>query len=214
MDKYIFEYRNAVPEDLCKRIIEKFENDDRKADGKVVGTFVTKYFKNNKSGDDTAVMKSMKDSTDLSISGLDGWEQIDSELSKYIGEISYKYFDYLKSNFVYDQTVHALEPYIDFGKMIDNGYLLQRISKGSRYNWHSDGDMTGNGMFAAIILYLNTLDYDEGGCTELVSGRMIRPECGKVLIFPATWTFVHRGNVVLGENSKYICSSNIHIFPH
>ena len=53
------------------------------------------------------------------------------------------------------------------------------------------------------LFYLNTIE--EGGETEFIDGTKIKPETGKLLIFPATWTYEHRGNVPISSN-KYICT--------
>lgn len=55
-------------------------------------------------------------------------------------------------------------------------------------------------------LYLNTLDLpDEGGETEfLYQKRRIPPVENTMILWPASYTHVHRGNAVLGSRSKYI----------
>jgi len=37
----------------------------------------------------------------------------------------------------------------------------------------------------------------------------VTPECGTVLVFPATWEYVHRGNVPVDED-KYILGGYLH----
>jgi len=37
----------------------------------------------------------------------------------------------------------------------------------------------------------------------------VSPECGTILIFPATWTYLHRGNTPI-SNDKYILGSYKH----
>ena len=54
----------------------------------------------------------------------------------------------------------------------------------------------------ASILYLNE-DF-EGGETEFLNGRKIKPETGKLVLFPSTWCMVHRGCPVT-EGQKYLC---------
>ena len=52
------------------------------------------------------------------------------------------------------------------------------------------------------MLYLN--DIDEGGETEfLYQGKKLKPEQGKVVIFPCGFTFPHRGNPIY-KGEKYI----------
>lgn len=57
----------------------------------------------------------------------------------------------------------------------------------------------------AMILYLN--DVDEGGETEFPSHSIkIKPETGKVLIFPCNYLFPHQGNVPI-SGPKYIATA-------
>jgi len=56
-----------------------------------------------------------------------------------------------------------------------------------------------------IITYLN--DDFEGGETEfLYQGVRVKPEKGKTVIFPASYTHVHRGNPPIG-GTKYIATT-------
>jgi hypothetical protein len=84
---------------------------------------------------------------------------------------------------------------------------MQRTDPGGGYHiWHSE---QGNGEHAdrvlVYMLYLNSLDEGEGGETEfLYQRKRIRPEANTMLLWPATFTHTHRGNTVLGDQSKYI----------
>lgn len=54
-------------------------------------------------------------------------------------------------------------------------------------------------------LYLNTLDQGEGGETEfLYQKRRIPAVENTMILWPASYTHLHRGNAVLGDKSKYI----------
>jgi hypothetical protein len=50
------------------------------------------------------------------------------------------------------------------------------------------------------ILLLN--DVNEGGETYFIDGK-VKPTTGKLLLFPATWTYLHKGDIPR-SNSKYI----------
>ena len=53
------------------------------------------------------------------------------------------------------------------------------------------------------MIYLN--DIEDGGETEFqYQRRRISPSAGTVVFFPAGLTHVHKGNLVLGEQDKYI----------
>ena len=70
------------------------------------------------------------------------------------------------------------------------------------------GDYISARRFLVFFVYLN--DVKEGGETEFPTlDLQVSPECGTILVFPATWTFLHRGNVPI-SNDKYILGSYKH----
>jgi hypothetical protein len=81
---------------------------------------------------------------------------------------------------------------------------LQRTEKGGGYHsWHyeQDGKACADRQMT-FILYLN--DIEEGGETEyLYQNRRVKPEAGKLVIWPASYTHTHRGNPPLTD-CKYI----------
>lgn len=84
---------------------------------------------------------------------------------------------------------------------------IQRTDPGGGYHiWHAEqGGGTHASRVLVYTLYLNTLSSEEGGETEfLYQRKRIRPEENTMIIWPAAFTHAHRGNVVLGERSKYI----------
>lgn len=199
MDHFILEIPNALPLDICKSMIERFENDNEQVKGQV--NYGTSGFK---------LMENMKNTTEVLLNERDDWKDIHSILNRCIGSNLRKYLSYLENTFDVDQEVNVLGniPFIE--KTYDLGYTIQKTDKGCRYAWHYDGGI-GVNAFVNIIIYLNTLDYDEGGCTKFIHGRKVRPEAGKMLIFPSTWTFVHTGSQVKGTQPKYTCISNVMI---
>ena len=86
--------------------------------------------------------------------------------------------------------------------------LCQKVQKtptgGGYHVWHdeSTGSIDVSGRIGVWMLYLND-DY-EGGETEfLYYKKRIQPERGKLLIWPAGYTHVHKGNMVLA-GTKYV----------
>lgn len=86
-----------------------------------------------------------------------------------------------------------------------SGMQMQKSLKGKGYfNWHSDNDETDFEVYRVLapIFYLN--DVESGGGTEFkYQDITIKPEKGKLVIFPATWNYLHRGVKPL-SNDKYI----------
>ena len=189
----IMELPGFVPEVLCNDIIQKFESDDRKIDGRI------------KCGMGNAVETDTKNTKELHISHLEDWKLLDGSLHKYIQSAVGLYLKYFKEEYDFVQPIHTFGPLLKsletFG-VHDNGYSIQKQIKGYEYKWHYD--MTESSFLFGMV-YLNTIEPDEGGCTEFLSGRKIRPEIGKIMLSPASWTCAHRGNKFTSEN-KYIIS--------
>ena len=70
-------------------------------------------------------------------------------------------------------------------------------NKGSGGGWHRDSINPS----VKAMLYLN--DVDEGGETEFWGTLKVKPEAGKLILFPATWTYPHCANIPI-SNAKYI----------
>jgi hypothetical protein len=88
-------------------------------------------------------------------------------------------------------------------RMTVNTMKVQKTLPGEGYHsWHTEKSPTYIERLWSVILYLN--DVAEGGETELlVQKKRIEPRMGRVLIFPATYTHIHRGNPPL-SGEKYI----------
>jgi hypothetical protein len=92
-------------------------------------------------------------------------------------------------------------------KITGTAMKMQRTDPGGGYHvWHGE---QGNGNHAervlVYMLYLNSLNDGDGGETEFLYQRLrLRPEENAMIIWPAAYTHAHRGNTVLGNQSKYI----------
>ena len=62
------------------------------------------------------------------------------------------------------------------------------------------------------IIYLNDVEKDSGGTTEFSCGKTIQPKAGKIVFFPCTWTYFHRGKT-LEKGVKYIATNGLMIKP-
>lgn len=93
------------------------------------------------------------------------------------------------------------------GRIRGTAMKMQRTDPGGGYHiWHGE---QGNGEHAdrvlVYMLYLNSLAEEDGGETEfLYQRKRIRPEANTMLLWPAAFTHTHRGNMVLGDKSKYV----------
>jgi hypothetical protein len=196
MDKFIVELPNFIPPKLCEQIINRFESDDKKTVG----------FMRYHMGDDT-ITERLKYNEELNISAYENWKDISSDLRIFMEQAILEYFKHIKDNFNYDQKYHTLDRILSLINIEHDMYLVQKIKRGDYFPWHIDG-VIGTKFFVQIIIYLNTLNIEDGGRTEFSNGRSIKPEIGKVLIFPCSWTFPHRGTKVKCDY-KYICTLHI-----
>lgn len=81
---------------------------------------------------------------------------------------------------------------------------IQKTEIGQGYHaWHCEtGDRPTSTRIMAFLLYLN--DVDEGGETEfLYYPSRVKPQVGKLILFPGGFTHTHRGNPPL-SGTKYI----------
>ena len=178
----IYENNHALTTETCEEIIQRFRHDDRKAPGITT------------SGE---VMPELKKSMDLGISDLDEWEGIDQTLYQSLAENLEKYSK---------QTTEITGQPLWSSKIQDSGYNVKRYRPDDYYNWHVDCQTYQNGWTrtVACIWYLN--EVEEGGETEFAFGHKVVPMTGKLILFPATWNFPHRGLSPI-QGNKYIITS-------
>ena len=123
-----------------------------------------------------------------------------------------EYIDHIQSHYAlkcYDDN--ELYDWADFtplfGDISDKGYQIQETKPTQFYDWHDDAMIHWNEnkeRSLTFIWYLN--DIYDGGCTEFFNGFSVPPRAGRMIIFPSTWTYMHRGARLLGANNKYICT--------
>ena len=178
----IYERHNALDQKTCDDIIQRFRHDDRKAPGITT------------SGE---VMPELKKSMDLAISDLDEWEDIDRTLFESLAENLEEYSK---------QILEIIGNPLWSSEIKDTGYNIKRYRQNDYYNWHVDCQTYIEGWTRTIagIWYLN--EVEEGGETEFAFGHKVVPEIGKLILFPATWNFPHRGLSPIKGN-KYIITS-------
>ena len=119
----------------------------------------------------------------------------------------YKRFDDILEKYKQDVKVHkkALPEKSAWEEIRIKRY---RAGRGNFLDHVDVGDYISARRFLVFFVYLNNVV--EGGETEFPTlDLQVSPECGTILVFPATWTFLHRGNVPI-SNDKYILGSYKH----
>jgi len=178
-NSFIFEKTDALPADLCDEMVRRFEQDKENQYPGRLGQTVTSN-------------QDIKKTTDLVASGKPGWEDIDQALFQSMGKA----------------ILEFREKYIYFkGPFKDMGYNLQRYEAGEYYHWHIDGgshDFSQRQLVA--IWYLNDVEGPGGETEFLFQDTKIKPEKGKLILFPPFWTHEHRA-VQLKKGVKYIATT-------
>jgi hypothetical protein len=176
---FIFEKPDSLPKAFCEDVISRFEKDE---DGQYKGRI----------GQLANEDDSIKKSTDLVVSGKEHWKDVDKALFQSLGRA----------------VIEFRESYPFFkGPFKDMGYGVQRTDPGEHYHWHIDGgshDFSHRQLVA--IWYLNDVAGPGGETEFLFQDVKIKPELGKLILFPPFWTHEHRG-VTLASGVKYIATT-------
>jgi Rps23 Pro-64 3,4-dihydroxylase Tpa1-like proline 4-hydroxylase len=184
-DPLIWTKNKVLSSEFCKHTINKFENDERKHEG-LIGL--------------ERRTSSIKKSVDLNISYYLDWKDEDSIFYQSLKENIVEYIEYCNKYNNYFPNAYVSCSMRENRK--DTGYQIQRTKPGEYYDWHNDGLVENN--FSRIFTYIWYLnDISQEGYTEFSNGIKVQPEQGKILIFPSTWTYVHRG-VSPKFETKYI----------
>jgi hypothetical protein len=177
----------ALPKKLCEKIIKAYHELDNKNEttpGLVGGV-----------GHQGNINKAAKNSRDVEIGAYYPYRTLLYEINKHL-QICYN---------VYMDKYWQVGQYLD--KHAVTAWQIQRYSTRDQGGYHAF-HIENNGVHnmrrvMAYIVYLN--DIKEGGETEFLHQNIrVKPETGKVIIFPAYFTHVHRGNPVLSSEDKYI----------
>ena len=176
---FIFEKPGALSAELCRLAIERFEQHrDEHYEGRI--------------GQDVGKDRRVKRTTDLVVSGKPHWKDIDQALFRSIGQAILEF--------------RETYPYFK-GPFKDMGYGIQRYKPGEYYHWHIDGGSHEFSQRQLVALwYLNDVAGPGGETEFLFQDLQIKPEQGKLVLFPPFWTHEHRA-VILQTGVKYIATT-------
>jgi len=203
MDDFIIEIKNAYPDELCDEFIHEWVTPKEHLMSKYHPDLPMDIHLKMKSSQDIQFQLHSEGNIVPNPRHLllnDKYQYIMTKVKK-------KYTDILIENGLDRRSstppeVYMLQEQITYS--IQSGIVMARTDPGQHYDWHVDsmfGDLCRERLLTCI-LYLNDMDEDAGGCTEFSNGRVVRPEKGKVLIFPATPQYVYRGAIV-NKGTKY-----------
>ena len=113
---FIYEIPNALPGDICRETIRRFEE---KTDQQNAGRIGTGQIQES----------TIKKTTDIFISGREDWKDIDTQLRQSLAAGL--------------REMAKLYPFFGVNRFKDIGYNLQRYQPGEYYHWHVDSGPGG-----------------------------------------------------------------------
>jgi len=212
---FIYTADNALPDELCNQLIERFEAHPEKRAG----------------GTGSGIDPLQKRSLDITIDNIDAFRECGQKVVNIalrhfaLYFLKYPFFGSLnpvvKNKETGEETMVTMENRDmvteDLMRIIVPSYfrlaplniLKYKTMEGGYPRWHAevfpdpDGEAIHRVLF--FVFYLN--DVVKGGETELFFyGAKVPPRKGRVLIAPASFTHTHRGNMP-ESGDKYILTS-------
>ena len=216
-DDFVEDYEGALDRAACAAIVERFAAAGNAQPGRVGG----------------GVIPELKDSLDLSITGLDDWRDIEQMLNDAVLKGLLRYLRRYPQALISPLMLQHTSPdgatrrltADDIAARDDAGLLdlvaatlrpgainLQRYTagRGGYPYWHCElypRDPRAETLHRHLLwtIYLND-DFEQGETEFLYQRRTIAPKTGSLLIAPAAFTHTHRGNRPHGGD-KFIATS-------
>jgi len=194
MNNFIYLKNNSLPPELCDDIIKYYyEESDSHYDGET----------------HSGVNKKIKDTTDFIIPKHTEksikWEKINNILYKELHKNLQIYINNLQNIPEFSCENNKVEfKFFDINYFLDKVFMIQKYEKQKgKYIYHNDFSLD-NKKYRVItyLWYLN--DVEEGGETELWHNLKIKPEKGKLLLFPSHWSVPHCGKMPISSDKIII----------
>ena len=186
MDPYIYINRNSLSSDICKDIIEIYEKTQNKHRATTIGGLNEDVLR--------AFQCPIQNITD------DEWPTIHSFLLQELTNNLKTYAKVLDSQIGDGNIYRHMKDDLKYNEFHINKY---ESNNGGKYDYHIDRYLNkemNEERHITFIWYLN--DVTEGGETEIKGNIKIKPETGKLLLFPPTWTYPHCSRPTI-SNDKY-----------
>lgn len=176
----IYIAENTLPGEICDKIIKNFEEDDQKK----LGTINGKINLNIKKTMELFIDKNNKK-----------WKETDDFLFNEIDKHLKNYFKKL------------LGVYVGFENLENSGFYINKFKKNDgRELYHHDFEINPERTKYRVLTFMWYLnDIKEGGESEFFGTYKIKPQRGKLVIFPASWTHPYENCIPISEDKYVIC---------
>lgn len=188
---YIYTKQNSLPSELCDEIIDYYNQEGKnRYEGVTAG----------------GLNKNTKDTLDFCIpTNIDinnKWFKINDILSSELQENLKIYIKNIENKLCNDST--ADYKIFDVNYFKENVFMVQKYKKQKgKYIYHNDFSIDKNGYRVITYLWYLT-DVEEGGETEMWYDLKIKPEKGKLLLFPSHFAFPHCGKMPISSDKIII----------
>ena len=202
LENYFYINKNSLSKEICSDIINHFELEEN---GKYEGVTAA------------GLRKDIKETLDFQILAKNEknkphWNKIRDLLERELNINIKKYVKGINDAMTIDEE-NTQSKYKVFNNFVSFETMqMQRYTKlKGRYIYHQDFSTEWEAKRYRVITFLWYLnDIEEGGETEFWGKYRVKPEAGKLLFFPATWTYPHRGMMPI-SNDKYIITGWIYV---
>lgn len=199
-NNYFHINNNSISRELCGDIMKMFDEEGEK------------YLGVTASG----LNPDIKDTMDFQMplkTGKTKWSKVRELLEKELDINVKKYVNNINNSICTVSVENSDNKYSVFHNFLSvETMLVQKYTKNEgRYIYHNDFqcDFKKNKYRVITFLwYIN--DVEEGGETEFWGEHKIKPEAGKLILFPASWTFPHRGKMPISSD-KYIITGWLYL---
>jgi|TARA_R100000482_G_scaffold103233_1_gene46093 hypothetical protein len=197
-DPFIWIRDYALEPDFCEHVIAKFQEDTENTYVGLTG-FPPR-------------VSPIKTSRDLRTDIHEHWIEETGVFRENLRVALQEYVNHIQSHIVLPTYEHNEQlPYAQFpmctGDIIDYGFQIQETKPYGCYDWHEDSLINFVDRHERTLTYLYYLnDIFDDGCTEFMNGFKVPPRQGRLIIFPSTWTYMHRGGILHGQQNKYIAT--------
>ena len=191
MNEYIYEQSGVLTDEMCDHIISYYTESKNIYEGET----------------QSGMNKDVKDTRDLIIPQDPPEDSPWIYINKVLYESLYANLLIYLMKLNPDKGSYRMFP---TNRLTDGIFLIQKYQKNKgKYIYHNDASFEQlQYRVITFIWYLN--DVEEGGETEFWGEYRVKPEKGKLVLFPATWTFPHCGKMPI-SNDKYIVTGWLYI---
>jgi hypothetical protein len=186
INNFIGVYDNYITIEECNKAIKLFENEN-----KFNNTI------NRIGGENAPVLQKQDQQYYVTGGNIEIWWQ---DLKSLIFNYDIAWNHYVKN-------VGAQEAYGGLRFKFTNMKIQKTLPTEGYHVWHIEhsNDMHNSKRAFVFSIYLN--DVEEGGETEFLHfSKRVQPKTGRIVIWPAGFPYLHRGNPPL-SNEKYILTS-------